>query len=150
MLFKLNSKVPRRVKTTGNREKPRIRHIRLPYSKPDTEQKWKASANRMDFGSAFPYKINTFSKMWKVMFWETVFVNGPEENRVKPIPKCCFCTRSLGKQTESMRNLNFLQRSLGKQMKPIEKSWFGKSFLLTVLRKTEQNLFRNVVFAHGP
>ena len=84
------------------------------------------------------------------MFWETVFVNGPEENRVKPIPKCCFCTRSLGKQTESMRNLNFLQRSLGKQMKPIEKSWFGKSFLLTVLRKTEQNLFRNVVFAHGP
>ena len=60
------------------------------------------------------------------MFWETVFVNGPEENRVKPIPKGCFCTRSLGKQTENMRNLNFLQRSLGKQMKPIEKSWFGK------------------------
>ena len=54
---------------------------------------------------------------WKVMVWEIVFAHGPEENRAKPIPKCCFCTRSLGKQTESMRNLNFLQRSLGKQMK---------------------------------
>ena len=87
---------------------------------------------------------------WIVIVWKIVFVHGPRENRATPIPKCCFCTRSLGKQTESMRNLNFLQRSLGKQMKPIEKSWFGKSFLLTVLRKTEQNLWSNIGFARGP
>ena len=42
----------------GNRQKLKIRHIRLSYSKPYTEQKWKVSVNRMDFGCAFHYKNN--------------------------------------------------------------------------------------------
>ena len=92
-------------------------------------------------------QMKPIEKSW---FGKSFFAHGPEENRAKPIPKCSFYTRSLGKQTESKRNLIFLQRSLGKQMKPIEESWSGKSFLPMVLRKTEQNLFRNVVFAHGP
>ena len=44
----------------GNRQKPRIRHIRLSYSKPYTEHKWKALASRKDFGCAFHYKNSTF------------------------------------------------------------------------------------------
>jgi hypothetical protein len=37
----------------------------------------------------------------KVMLLEVVFVDGPEENRVKPILKCGFCTRALAKQSSS-------------------------------------------------
>ena len=43
----------------------------------------------------------------------------------------------VGKQRKSMRSTQFYQRSLGQQRKPIETSWFGKSFLSTVVRKTQ-------------
>ena len=50
----------------------------------------------------------------KIMVWEIVFVNGPEKNRVKPIPKCCFCTRSLGKQSKNTCSIQFLSTVLRK------------------------------------
>ena len=53
------------------------------------------------------------------MVWEVVFVNGPDE-----------------KQRKTYSDILFLHTS-GKQREPIEKLWFGKSFLLTVLRKTK-------------
>ena len=56
----------------------------------------------------------TEETLLKTTVWEIVVVNGPEENRVKTIPKCCFCIRSLGKQRKSMRSIQFLSTVLRK------------------------------------
>ena len=90
-----------------------------------------------------------------IMVWEIVFVNGPEKNTVKPILKCCFCTRSFGKQRKSMRSMQFLS----KQRKPIEKSWFGKfarnlesvtyGFLIRNLRRNKNGWLRLIEWISG-
>jgi len=70
---------------------------------------------------------------WKLWFGKGVCVNGPAENRVKPILKCCVCIRSLRNQRRSIRSTQFLS---------------------TVLRKTEETywivMLWGVVFVDCP
>ena len=89
-------------------------------------------------------------KVIKRVVWENFFAHGPWQNWVKAIPKHRFCPRSFAKQTKSYPEHSGLHTVPSKTWYKLRRGWFGKSFLFTVLDKTECKLFRNTGFVHGP